>query len=100
MDLAKAVYDVTKHWPPDERFGLTNPVRRSAVSVAANIAEGHGRFSKKGFRHHLSIASGSLREVETLFEGARVAGYLTDDEFSVLIAQAEKTRRPLRGLFG
>lgn len=100
MDLVKSVYSVTKKWPPDERYALTSQIRRSAVSVPANIAEGHGRFGKREFLHHLSIASGSLREVETLLEVARDADYLTDQEFSQLIMQVERTRRPLKGLFG
>ena len=100
MDLVKAVYAVTKQWPADERFGLTSQVRRASVSVPANIAEGHGRFSKREFLHHLSIASGSLREVETLLEVARDAEFLTDLEFSQLMTRAEQTRRPLKGLFG
>lgn len=100
MDLTRMVYGMTRSWPADERFGLTAQVRRAAVSVPANIAEGHGRFSKREFLHHLSIASGSLREVETLLEVARDADYLADDDFSQAMLRCEVTRRPLRGLFG
>lgn len=100
MDLVRDVYTATKAWPIDERYALTNQIRRSAVSVPANIAEGHGRFSKKEFLHHLSIASGSLREVETLLEVAKDAGYISESEFLEFMIQAERARRPLRGLFG
>jgi four helix bundle protein len=100
MELVKSVYAVTKNWPPEERYDLTSQTRRAAVSVPANIAEGHGRFSKREFLHHLSIASGSLREVETLLEIARDAQYLPEGEWSRLVVQVEQTRRPLKGLFG
>lgn len=100
MELTKRVYAETKHWPPEERYDLTSQVRRAAVSVPANIAEGHGRASRREFLHHLSIANGSLREVETLLEIARDATYLPEDAFAMLTAQCDQTRRPLRGLYG
>jgi four helix bundle protein len=100
MELAKATYAAAKTWPTEERYGLTRQLRRAAVSVPANIAEGHGRFGRREFLHHLSIASGSLREVETLLEIARDAEYLSDADFSKLMTLCETTRRPLRGLFG
>lgn len=98
MELVKTVYGVTRSWPPDERFALTSQVRRSAVSVPANIAEGHGRSGDREFLHHLSIASGSLRELETLLEVARDAEYISETQFASLMIMSEHTRRPLRGL--
>lgn len=65
MDLVDAVYDLTAGWPPDERFGLTSQVRRSACSIPSNIAEGQGRLGMAELRHHVSIAHGSLCELET-----------------------------------
>ncbi|HEY0007805.1 MAG TPA: four helix bundle protein, partial [Tepidisphaeraceae bacterium] len=62
--LAKAVYVLTRSFPADERFGLTNQVRRASVSVSSNIAEGHAR-SGREFRPFLSIARGSAAEVES-----------------------------------
>lgn len=65
MDLVEQVYRLSKDWPADERFGLTNQIRRATVSIAANIAEGEGRGTDPDFCRFLRIAHGSLREVET-----------------------------------
>ena len=75
MSFAEYTYSVTKRFPAHERFGLTAQIRRSAVSIAANIAEGNGRTHRKEYVHHLSIARGSLRETSTLWELARRLGY-------------------------
>src|SRR5262245_11201769 len=66
MDLAEACYRSTGSFPPEERYGMTSQIRRSSVSVATNIAEGHSRFHTKEFLNHLSMARGSLAESETL----------------------------------
>jgi four helix bundle protein len=79
MDLVELVYTATRHWPKEELYGLTSQVRRAAVSVPSNIAEGQGRTSVKEYQHHLSIAHGSLREVETQMMLAQRLDYLTSD---------------------
>jgi len=65
LDIAKEIYEITKSFPKEEIFGLTSQIRRSAVSISSNIAEGRGRSSKKDFINFLYIAQGSLFEVET-----------------------------------
>ena len=65
MDLVKCIYDETKSFPKEEMFGLTNQIRRAAVSIPSNIAEGSGRAHNKEFINFLYIALGSLAELET-----------------------------------
>lgn len=65
MDLVENVYRITQQFPPEEKFGLTSQLRRSAVSIPANIAEGNGRLHRGEYLRSLSIARGSLMELET-----------------------------------
>ncbi len=65
MDIAVDCYGLTKNFPKDEVYGLVSQIRRAAASVAANIAEGYGREATGAYIHHLKIAQGSLKELET-----------------------------------
>jgi four helix bundle protein len=80
MDLVETVYRLTRKFPEHERFGLTSQIRRAAVSVPSNIAEGHGRHTTREFLHFLSIASGSLREVQTDLLIAHRLHYIEESE--------------------
>lgn len=83
MELVTAVYRVTAKFSKDELFGITSQLRRAAVSIPSNLAEGQGRLSEKEFRHFLGQARGSLMELETQLQIAENLGYLekkaTDD---------------------
>ena len=76
MDFVALVYQLTQSFPPDEKFGLTSQVRRAAVSVASNIAEGAARRSRKEYVRHLSMARGSLAEADTQWKIALRLGFV------------------------
>lgn len=98
MDLAECVYQVTEAMPPDERFGLIAQLRRAAVSVASNIAEGQGRFTEADFVRFLSIAHGSVREVETqLLLSARL-GHVSHGAISEPLELSAEVGRLIAGL--
>ncbi|TWU33443.1 hypothetical protein Q31b_57600 [Novipirellula aureliae] len=98
MDLVVAIYAATKEFPADERFGLCSQVQRAAVSVPSNIAEGQSRTSTKEFLHHLSIARGSLAEIETQIEIAARLGYVPTPTDRQLATDAATVGRLLSGL--
>lgn len=98
MELAELVYQATEHMPPDERFGLTSQMRRAAVSVASNIAEGQGRFTDADFVRFLSIAHGSVREVETQLLLAVRLGQLSQEAISPSIELSAEVGRLIAGL--
>ncbi|MBA4016398.1 MAG: four helix bundle protein [Pirellula sp.] len=92
MELAKIVYELTKAFPSDERFGLTSQVRRAVVSVSSNIAEGHARQGRE-FSHFLSIARGSLAEVESQLILAVKLEYLPEASLSEAMSVMAEVRR-------
>jgi four helix bundle protein len=98
MDLVVEVYSVAKLLPKDELFALTNQIRRAAVSVPANIAEGHARLHRGDFLKHLSIARGSLSEVETHLEIACRLGYLQKTEAKTASDLIQEVGRLLNAL--
>jgi len=98
MDFVLNIYEVTKAFPADERFGLTSQVRRAAVSIPANIAEGAARQSDKEFIRFLAIAQGSCSEVETELLIARRLDYLSQAAYQELKNVADMIGRMLIGL--
>ena len=98
IQFADLVYQSTRGFPPDERFGLTNQMRRAAVSVSSNIAEGSSRVSRPDFSRFVEIATGSLFEVVSQATVSRRQGLLSDDEHHRMYAAAEKQSRMLSGL--
>ncbi|MDY0354416.1 MAG: four helix bundle protein [Sedimentisphaerales bacterium] len=98
MDLVVQCYDVTRAFPANEKYGLMGQIQRAAVSVPANIAEGQAREHRKEFLHHLSIAHGSVAELETHIEIASRIGYLKADVAHRLFGQTEEVGRMINGL--
>jgi four helix bundle protein len=98
IDFADLVYNQTRGFPADERFGLTNQMRRAAVSVSSNIAEGTSRMSQTDFRRFVEIATGSLFEVISQSFIGRRQGFLTLEGFQTLYSAAEEIGRMLSGL--
>jgi four helix bundle protein len=98
MRLAEKCYRLTRQFPRDELYGMTSQVRRSAASVAANIAEGHGRNSRGEYIQFLRIAQGSLKELEThLILAARV-GLISDGLIVQVLEESEGVGKMLRAL--
>jgi four helix bundle protein len=98
MDLALQVSGIAVGLPDRERFVLSEQLRRAVVSIPANIAEGQGRWSSREFVHHLSIAHGSLREVETHLLRASRLGYLNASGLESVLALASEVGRLINGL--
>jgi len=98
MTLVTEIYQVTRDFPKDEVYGLTAQLRRAAVSVPSNLAEGHGRNSRKEFHHFIGQARGSLTEVETQLEVACNVGYLSRTMALNLLSKASEIGRMLNGL--
>jgi len=98
MQFVVVIYRETRQFPKEERYGLTNQLRRAAVSVPSNIAEGQARFSQKEFKHFLSQARGSLVEIETQLLISQSLGYLPAKSTQDLLNATAEVGRVLNGL--
>ena len=98
IELVIAIYKNSEHFPKEERYGLTSQIRRAAVSIPANIAEGAGRHSRKEFAHFLSNSQGSASELETELIIANRLGYLDEASFTLLIPELDRIGRLMTGL--
>jgi four helix bundle protein len=98
VELVVEIYRQTERFPREERYGLTSQIRRAAVSIPANIAEGAGRHSKREFAHFLSNSQGSASELETELTIALRLGYLDESTFAKLMAELNRIGRLIMGL--
>jgi four helix bundle protein len=98
VDLVEHVYVMTKDFPKEERFGLVSQMRRAAISVPANIAEGYGRSHRGDYLHHLSMSRGSLLELETHLVIADRLGLVTAESVSTIGQRIQEVDRMLYGL--
>jgi len=98
MDLVDDIYSVSEQFPPFERFGISSQLQRASVSIPSNIAEGHGRKYTNAFLNHLSIAFGSLMEVETLILIAERRKYMDKNKAAALLSQTDQIGKMLSGL--
>ncbi len=98
IELVVDIYRATKPFPKEELYGLVSQLRRAAVSVPSNIAEGQGRKSSAEFRHFLHTSSGSLMELETQLTIACLLGYITPDCEASLLRKTNEIGRIINGL--
>jgi len=98
INLVKEVYKETNNFPKEELYGLTNQIRRSTISIPSNISEGHIRQHRVEFRQYLSIALGSLAELETQILIARELNYIPNENSDNLIDQMGTLGKMIRGL--
>jgi len=98
IEFADLVYSITARFPNDERFGLTNQMRRAAMSVSSNIAEGSSRSSSVDYARYIEIAAGSLFEVVFQASVGRRRNFLSEEDFSAIYSSAEIQSRMLSAL--
>jgi four helix bundle protein len=98
IDLVKNIYALTRQFPQDERFGLTSQMRRAAVSIPSNIAEGHARHTTKEYVLFVSNAEGSVAELQTQVRIAIELGYCISETVSIVVSQMAEVRKMLNAL--
>ena len=96
--LVVEIYRVTRAFPSDERFGMISQMRRAAVSIPSNIAEGRGRATVRDYRNFVLHARGSAYELETQIEIARMLAYIDDQRARELTQRANEVQRLINGL--
>ncbi len=98
IGFADRIYSISRKFPTDERFGLTNQMRRAAAAIASNVAEGSSRSSRLEFARFVEIAAGSVFEVVSHATIAKRQGFLSDVDFDAIYAAAEKQSKMFSGL--
>ena len=98
MSIAERAYHLTARFPKDEVYGMTSQIRRAAVSIAANIAEGHGRENSGSFIQFMRVSQGSLKELETHLVVAGRVRLVSVEEVEPMLQQCDELGRMLRSL--
>jgi four helix bundle protein len=98
IELVKGIYKETQHFPKEELYGLTNQIRRASISIPSNIAEGHIRQHRAELRQFLSVALGSLAELETQIVISRELNFVSTEKSQNLIDQMGSLGKMIRGL--
>jgi four helix bundle protein len=93
----KSIYSISTKFPKEEQFGITNQLRRAATSIALNVAEGSDRGSDKDFQRFIQMAIGSLNETAAIFDLALELGFIDQQNYDIMISQAEKIVKQLSG---
>ncbi len=93
MQIAAEVYHLTKQFPEEEKFGLVSQMRRCAVSIPSNIAEGSSRYTSKAQRNYLDIALGSVFELETQVMLCQMIGYITENDTKELLGNLREEQK-------
>jgi len=98
MDIVMDIYQITDKFPREEKYSLTDQIRRATISIPSNIAEGAARQTKKEFSNYLHMAQGSLSELDTQLELARRLEYLDDETWRILDQRMERIDKVISGL--
>jgi four helix bundle protein len=98
MDIAERIFCLTQDFPKQQQYGLASQIQRAAVSIPANVAEGHGRSTTREYLRFLSIARGSLAELETELLLAKRIGFVDPLETAAVLEELDEISRMLRGL--
>lgn len=98
IEFVTEIYNLTKDFPKEEQFGLTNQIRRASVSIPSNIAEGGGRRSDKEFLQFLYISMGSIQEIDTQLLISLNLNYLTKSEYEILLTKLDQISKMISGL--
>lgn len=98
IDLVTEIYKLTADLPVAEKYGLASQMQRAAVSIPANIAEGHGRKATKAYLNYLSIANGSLMELETHLQISRRLNYIPEKQLAAMLSNTGEVGRMINGL--
>ena len=99
MDLLVTIYAMAESFPKSEQFGLTSQIKRAAVSIPSNIAEGSSRRSTQEFLRYINISTGSLAEMETQISAAKLLGFITEEKEKTILNQCNEISRILQGLY-